>query len=516
MDRLEVALIAPAVYEDAVEMIKNGFKKELSEKGIRTSLLLKTCISKEDLGRTDIVFLWENFDEFDEIWQNFVDIPVVIVLVDGSKAFKKAVIYTRLGASFVVPYPFEEELLSSAVRASLSDLGRILRVKARSGVTVVEGIVAASSRMKRVLKMAEISAKTDAPVLIIGPTGVGKEKIADYIHRESRRRGKIVKVNCASIPEGLLEAELFGFEKGAFTGAVTSKKGLIEEADGGTLFLDEIDKMPFDLQAKLLRVLQDKRIRRLGSSSERLVDFRLIAAAGSDLYKLSKEGKFREDLYWRIAVIRIDIPPLKERRDDIVFLTYYIVKRLARKYEKKIEGVSKEVMKLFLNYSWSGNVRELENVLEFAVLVSRGKIELSDLPRWWLDIVGAETGALEYIEIKKLPDIADTEENVEKDGAIDGRFNRNDLIFRDAERKEVEFEENTEIGKVISDGLFVVKELVTLEELEKMYYRYVLEKVKYNISKAARILGVDRKTVYAKIEKYGWKIDRVSRSKVGK
>ena len=249
-----------------------------------------------------------------------------------------------------------------------------------------EEIVGQSSGIKRVLKQVETVASTDATVLILGETGTGKELIARAIHHLSPRSERtFVKVNCSSIPSGLLESELFGHEKGAFTGAISQRIGRIELAHLGTLFLDEIGDLPLDLQPKLLRALQEKEIERLGGKRTIPVDFRLLAATHRDLLRMVKEGTFRSDLYYRLKVFPILIPPLRQRREDVPELVNYFVAKHARRMNRNIESIPEDVMESLVRWQWPGNIRELENFLERAVILTRGPVlraplaELQDL-----------------------------------------------------------------------------------------------------------------------------------------
>ncbi len=231
-------------------------------------------------------------------------------------------------------------------------------------------IIAESNSMKDILREAMKIAQTDAPVLITGESGTGKEVIARFIHVSSKRLGRFIPISCAAIPENLLESELFGYEKGAFSGADKSKPGKIELAEGGTLFLDEIGEMKPELQAKLLRVLQSYEIERLGSTKSQKVNVRIIAATNRDVEELVEDGKFRQDLYYRLNVVRLHIPPLRERRSDIVPLCNYFLKFYTQKYVKRIRGFTKDALACMLSYKWPGNVRELSNVIERAVLLA--------------------------------------------------------------------------------------------------------------------------------------------------
>ena len=238
-----------------------------------------------------------------------------------------------------------------------------------------EEIVGQSPLLKRLLKEVETVAPTDAAVLIQGETGTGKEVIARSIHNLSRRSGRtFVKVNCAAIPTGLLESELFGHERGAFTGAIAQKAGRFELAHQGSLFLDEVGDIPLDLQPKLLRALQEQEFERLGSTRTIRVDVRLVAATNRNLVQMVADGEFRSDLYYRLNVFPVQMPPLRERRDDIPMLVRYFVQKYALRMEKKIESVSSEALQALTEYSWPGNIRELENLVERAVILSRGPV----------------------------------------------------------------------------------------------------------------------------------------------
>ncbi|ADC89742.1 Sigma 54 interacting domain protein [Thermocrinis albus DSM 14484] len=238
--------------------------------------------------------------------------------------------------------------------------------------------------MGSVLRILGKAASVDVPVLITGESGTGKESFARALWKlSSRWRGPFVAVNCAAIPHELFEAELFGYEKGAFTGATSSKRGLMEEAEKGILFLDEVGELPLSLQSKLLRVLQDRKIRRLGSNREIPVNFRLVCATNRDLKDMVKQGLFREDLYYRISVIHIHIPPLRERRSEIPMLLNYILSKVCKELGKRIEGYTEDFLRTVLEHPWPGNVRELENAIRKAVTVCYGSILTSkhlDLP----------------------------------------------------------------------------------------------------------------------------------------
>jgi formate hydrogenlyase transcriptional activator len=237
-----------------------------------------------------------------------------------------------------------------------------------------ENIIGNSPALKHVLELVETVAPSDSTVLLLGETGTGKELIARAIHDRSRRKDRtFVKLNCAAIPTGLLESELFGHEKGAFTGAITQKIGRMELADQGTLFLDEVGDIPIEIQPKLLRALQEREFERLGSIHTRRVNIRLVAATNRDLEKMIAAREFRSDLYYRLHVFPIRIPPLRERKEDIPQLVSYFVQKFAKQMQKKIEAISPAVMKGLMAWEWPGNIRELENSIERAVIVTRGR-----------------------------------------------------------------------------------------------------------------------------------------------
>ncbi len=245
-----------------------------------------------------------------------------------------------------------------------------------------EGIVGSSSALTEVLDQIRTVAPTDSTVLIEGETGTGKELIAQAIHTHSRRRDRpFVKLNCAAIPLGLLESELFGHEKGAFTGAVAQKMGRFEAADGGTLFLDEIGDIPLELQAKLLRVLQEQEFERLGSTYTHRVNVRVVAATNQDLAGLVAEKQFRMDLYYRLNVFPIALPPLRHRLEDIPMLVAHFVHKYAENMAKRIENITADAMEALVRYPWPGNIRELQNFIERAVILTNGDVlQLSALP----------------------------------------------------------------------------------------------------------------------------------------
>jgi formate hydrogenlyase transcriptional activator len=295
-----------------------------------------------------------------------------------------------MGATGIVPaaeYGFREQIravthtlrptASSNVKSDLC-----LKEQVRSEAHF-EGIVGQSAALRHVLQLVEKVAPTDSTVLLLGETGTGKELIARAIHDQSPRRERaLVKVNCAAIPSGLLESELFGHERGAYTGAITDKMGRLELADQGTLFLDEVGDIPLELQPKLLRVLQEREFEPLGSTRTKKVDVRLVAATHRNLERMMGEKQFRSDLYYRLNVIPIEVPPLRQRSQDVPLLVRHFVQHLSLRMNKTIEAIPAEAMDALTRYSWPGNIRELQNLMERAVILSSGpvlRVPLQDL-----------------------------------------------------------------------------------------------------------------------------------------
>jgi DNA-binding NtrC family response regulator len=297
-------------------------------------------------------------------------IPVVVMTAYGT--VETAVEAMKAGAADYVLKPFSLEEIQLVVRKEL-DVHRLreenLSLREALGRRYeFKNIVAHSPKMQEVLSVVERVAPTNSTVLLGGESGVGKDLIARAIHQHSRRAsGPIVKINCTAIPENLLESELFGYEKGAFTGAVNSKPGKFELADKGTIFLDEIGDVPSATQVKLLRVLQEREFEHLGGTKTLKVDVRLVAATNRDLRAALEQGTFREDLYYRLNVVPISIPPLREHKEDIPYLVDHFIERFARESGKQISGITPAALKLLMDFHWPGNVRELENIIERAV-----------------------------------------------------------------------------------------------------------------------------------------------------
>ncbi len=375
--------------------------------------------------------------------------PVILITAFGT--MDAAIAAMRAGAYDFLPKPFEIDQLALAIQrgATLAHLREeVQRLRRAVADTQSRGeIVGASPKMMEVYGMLGKVSDSDVPVLIVGETGTGKELVARALHKNGKHpSAPFVAVNCAAMPEALLESELFGHAKGAFTDARAAKTGLFVSAQGGTLFLDEIGEMPVGLQPKLLRALQERTVRPVGSNTEVPFDVRVVSATNRDLETMIEERLFREDLYFRINVVQVELPPLRARAGDILLLAQYFLERTAARANKHITGFSPEAAEKLMAYSWPGNVRELQNCIERAVaLASFDRISVGDLP------------------------------------------------------EKVRAFKSTHIVLGGEDP----SELVSLEELEKRYVQRVLEAVAGNKSAAARILRIERKTLYRMLERWG-------------
>ncbi len=317
-------------------------------------------------------------------------VPVIIMTAYGS--VETAVEAMKAGATDFLLKPFSLDHLMQVVNKALEvralrDENRLLKEQLGRRYEY-DNIIGRSEPMQEIFATIERVAPTRATVLLAGESGVGKDLIARAIHFHSPRRDRpLVKINCTAIPENLMESELFGYEKGAFTGAVAAKPGKFEQADTGTVFLDEIGDVPAVIQVKLLRILQEREFERLGSNVTRHIDVRVVAATNQDLRAALEQGTFREDLYYRLNVVPINIPPLRERKQDIAYLANHFLRKLAPDAGSQVEGITDTAMEKLLNYHWPGNVRELENVIERALILCRGKqldaadVKLETAPR---------------------------------------------------------------------------------------------------------------------------------------
>jgi DNA-binding NtrC family response regulator len=307
-----------------------------------------------------------------------------VMMITGYPSIEGAVEAVKKGAEEYLSKPFTDDELIAAVRKALDRLylRRAGRAKPQPLATARHGFIGESEAIRKVLRAASKAATASATVLITGESGTGKELVARAIHYKGpRSSAPFVPVNCAGIPDGLIESELFGHMKGAFTGATDSRAGFFQTADGGTIFLDEVSEISFAMQAKLLRVLQDKQVCMVGSSRSRKVDVRIIAATNRDLLGQVKKGDFREDLFFRLNVITIEVPPLRERDDDVLLLVQHLTSRFARELGKPRPQFSDDALQALRNYYWPGNVRELENVMQrLMVMTDAETLGIAELP----------------------------------------------------------------------------------------------------------------------------------------
>jgi two-component system NtrC family response regulator len=296
-----------------------------------------------------------------------------VIIMTGNATLQRAIESIHLGVKDFLLKPFDVDTLVEAIRRESEIQTVQKKAKKKTDIKSPNGFLGSSKALEPVLNIATKAAKTDASILLLGQSGVGKEVFATHIHKTSPRAKKpFVAINMAAIPENLIESELFGFEKGAFTDATEAKAGQFELANGGTLFLDEIAEMPYGVQAKLLRALQEKEVRRLGSSKAIKIDIRVISATNANLENKIKNGEFREDLYYRLNTIPIHIPPLKDRKDEILQIAEAMCEINCKKYEFDMKTFSDEAKEQLLAYSWPGNIRELISVVERAVILSDG------------------------------------------------------------------------------------------------------------------------------------------------
>jgi len=324
----------------------------------------------------------------------------IIFVITGEASIQSAVQCMKLGACDFIPKPFEMQHLVSLLQDALDKRAEAADPKLSTAVSsqalkqAQSVMIGTSEAMREVFELIEVVARSNSTILITGETGTGKELVARAIHQLSpRSEGRLVSLNCAAVPENLLEDELFGHVKGAFTGAQTNRAGRFEQAHKGTLFLDEIGYMSPNLQVKLLRVLQEREFERLGSSQTIKCDVRLIAATSANLERMINEGTFRRDLYYRLNVIPINLPPLRQRRDDIPLLVQHFIKKFCQQLGVNTKQISQQTMKRLMSYDWPGNVRELENVIERATVLSRKREQIlpGDLPA---EVQGAEVPSI--------------------------------------------------------------------------------------------------------------------------
>ena len=372
------------------------------------------------------------------------------IIISGEASITETVEGLQLGVHDFIEKPFSPERLRRSIQNTLEHTALRREVEElRSELSSGPEILGDSEPIVRMRERIARAAATDARILILGESGTGKELVADALHRQSARAEKpFIKINCAAIPAQLIEDELFGHARGAFTDAKTAKAGLFEEADGGTLFLDEIGDMDVTLQARLLRVLEDGRVRRLGETKDRAVDVRLLAATHCDLEGAVQRGEFREDLYFRLAHLPLDVPPLRQRGEDVRLLFDHFLDQFARRHRTRRPSVEETLAEYLINYEWPGNVREMRNLCERLVVFGSDPLVPDDLPSSFLKggAPSAETGLLHLTQAVSMP----------------------------------------------------LKELKA--QCEKEYVEHVLKRTRWNVTQAARLLGIQRTYLHQKIQ----------------
>jgi len=450
------------VFDDEKTILK-VMKKLLEKENIEAKIYEKgknaLHIIKEE--KPEIVFLdiklkdSNGIDILKEI--NSLEEKPFVVMISGHNEYNYLIEAMKLGAYDYIPKPFDIEKIRKIVKEIKDSINKNSKV-----YSIGTDIIGKSPAMSNIFKLVGRASITDEPVLITGESGTGKEVIANLIHKFSNRSDKeFIAINCAAIPSDLLESELFGYEKGAFTGANTSKKGKFLIADKGTIFLDEISELPYDAQGKLLRVLQEKEVLPIGSSKLHKIDVKIITATNKDLKKLVKEGKFREDLYYRLSVFEIHIPPLRERKEDIPELINLFTKKSLEKYNLKKGGFTKESVEILTNYDFPGNVRQLKNLVSKMISL--------------------------YRERPITPDLLPEE--------INGRIKNNNwflLLKEDIKNKIVNNKEN------IYNDIIIMVEKILIEE--------ALKAANNNISGASKLLGIHRNTIHKKIKQLNIKV----------
>jgi two-component system response regulator HydG len=440
------------VCDDEAEML-NYLRKMLASNGfsVETFISGQALVDHLDAGGAADLLLqdvrmpdMDGLEVLSRVKKLLPAMPVIIMTAFGS--IDAAVEAIKIGAYDYVTKPFPREKILGVLRNALERdqlFGENQRLKEELHCSESSGqIIFASRKFREVYDMTLQVAESDANILLLGESGTGKELLAGVVHQNNKRRGRqFFSINCAALTDSLLESQIFGHIRGAFTGAVTAQKGILEEADGGTLFLDEIGDMSLAVQAKLLRVIQEGEFMPVGSTKTKSVDIRFVAATNKNLEKEVKSGNFREDLYYRLSVITINLPPLRERPEDIELLARHYIRTFAQRMKKEVSGLHPDALAQLMNYRWPGNVRELKNVIERAVILARtDRITVDTLPAW---------------EREAVPGIRPPAANA------------------------------------------------TLESIERDHISQVLAANNFQKSRSADVLGISRKTLARKIEEYG-------------
>nr|WP_320048385.1 sigma-54 dependent transcriptional regulator [uncultured Desulfuromonas sp.] len=449
-------------------LARQGLKVDLADCGASARKLLEE--NEYDLALIDIKMPdISGLDLLDELHENFPRLSVIMMTAESS--MKNAVEAMKRGAYDYITKPFDLDALDGIILKAqkiANTQAEVLRLKSaiKNQNQAERSIIGNSKPMQEVYKLLGKVSASDITVLITGESGTGKELIARAVHFNSKRVGQpFVALNCAAIPHELLESELFGFEKGAFTGATERKIGKFEQANNGTIFLDEIGDMPLELQAKLLRVIQEKEITRTGGNQAIDIDVRIVAATNQDLEKCVEKKTFREDLYYRLNVLPISLPPLRERAEDIPLLVDFFIRKANDEFGSVVSSCSEKAMQQLVRYPWPGNIRELENTIQRACLLSQGQVlRGSDFPQ-------------------QTTDAPVQEENDSLEGLIEAKL-RTSLAKKDI----------VEVNDLYE---------MVLHQMERPLIRIILDKTRGNQVRAAEILGINRNTLRKKIQTLG-------------
>ena len=455
---------------------RKGFSVDLAHDGRQALALIQD--NSYDLAILDIKMPGINgLDLLDKVCELKKELLVVIMTAEAS--MKNAVEAMKRGAYDYITKPFDLDVIDAIIEKvtrarDIAGQVTMLKHELKERYQVEKNIIGNSAAMREVYKTIGKVAASDVTVLVQGESGTGKELVARAVHFNSGRLGKpFIAINCAAIPKELLESELFGSEKGAFTGAVERKLGKFEQANHGTLFLDEIGDMPLDLQAKILRVLQEREVTRTGGNQSIAVDVRIVAATNQELLEKVRAREFREDLYYRLNVVPINLVALRDRRDDIPLLVHYFLNRICSEMDVQTKQCTEEAMVLLGAYSWPGNVRELENAIKRAVILSSDAL-----------LTPADFSGLEPVSTERATASPDASLEVIVDAKLRSCLNG------------VEQLEKGEIHSMV------------LEQVERPLIRLILEKTRWNQVKAADILGINRNTLRKKIHELGIELKR--------
>jgi DNA-binding NtrC family response regulator len=443
-DELNMRLVLQAMLK------KEGYAVTTASNGMEALKILKA--DQMDIVVTDLKMpKLDGMGLLGEIIRDYPSIPVIIITAHGTIA--TAVDALKKGAFDYITKPFEQDELKQVIQKAVKTR-RLDEDEALLNPDDIDryGIIGSSDRITEIFETIKRVAPTTTTILITGETGTGKELIARAIHRNSpRKNNPFIKINCAAIPESLMESELFGYEKGAFTGAATKKQGRFELAHKGTLFLDEVGELPKDMQVKLLQVIQEQEFERVGGLQTIKVDVRLITATNRNLFEDVKDGRFREDLYYRLNVIPAHLPPLRERKEDIPVLIGFFIEKFNKKLDRSVKYIDEKVTNLLIQYSWPGNIRELENLVERMILMARGDtIVFADLPSELKTTIESDSTNPSGIRQKPFKDIMKNH----------------------------------------------------MEDIEKQMIISVLEECGNNVTRAAKQLGLSRKGLQLKMMKY--------------